>query len=326
MLACVVAGDQLVAGDVQELLFEGTSLVLFYDAPERARPSGVNSVSVHENRDNDDTAETATTGSASVETTPDTTFDAAAGEGQANPRLCPVAATTGMTVGRRLLLTNATAETEWAEVAEIDSGVSFTARHPLHNTYASGDTVESTRIQITMLDAWVADENNISGADQQPHARYRAKWNYTVAGVVHVADQYFDVVRYPSGADIAPLDVERMVPGWLARLTTNVRQTQGVTVIAEAAKQVGARMTANKQADQLIREANITNYLIALKADELQAYAHYRAGGVLEQYEVARERFNTVYNDFVNVVHKLPTSTDSSGAARNVKAQRITRR
>jgi hypothetical protein len=207
--------------------------------------------------------------------------------------------------------------------------VSVTARYPLYNAYASGDTFVSTRIQISVLDSWAAEDANISGNETgDGNARYRVRWNYTVGGAVVVADSYFDLVRYPSGVEITPLDVERMIPGWLTKLPPNHQQNQGATLVDEGRAQVRRRLFRDKVADQLIRDTEMTGWLTALKADEIKAYSAYRlsgSAGTLEQYTMARDRFNEEYAALVGVTMKLRTS-DESGAARNVPAIRITRR
>jgi hypothetical protein len=148
----------------QRVPFGVTGTLVTFDAPE-GRPSSVTSMEVFAwDADDDDTPETAI-GSGTVEAAPNTTLDAAAGAGQTDPRLIPVAATTGFVIGRSYLITAADGNSEWFEVIEIDSTVSVTARHPLHNAYATSDTVKSTRIVATIDATWVADEDNLSDPD-----------------------------------------------------------------------------------------------------------------------------------------------------------------
>src|SRR5436190_5204308 len=108
-----------MAHQTLDILYGVTGQSLVFDAPE-GRPSSVTSSTVHENIAGDDEqAESATTGSASVETNPNTTFDAASGVDQTDPRKCFLAATTGITPGRTYLAVNATLERDWVEVMAV---------------------------------------------------------------------------------------------------------------------------------------------------------------------------------------------------------------
>src|SRR5687767_3446192 len=129
---------------VADILYGVAGQTLVFDAPE-GRPSSVTSVDVRAwDAADDGDDEFSLTGS--VETNPNTTLDAAAGASQTNPRNVPLAATTGIAIGRTYLITHATtALKEWAEVESITSADSVAVRHPLHNDYASSATFQSTR-------------------------------------------------------------------------------------------------------------------------------------------------------------------------------------
>src|SRR5690606_32448234 len=138
----------------QDIAFNVTGQSLVWDAPE-GQASSVTSVTVYRAYTGDTgTTEAATTGTASIDSV-DTTLDAAAGDGQADARLIPLTATTGIVAGREYLLTSADGLKEWVEVVSIDSGVSVTARHPLANTYAAADTFQGTRLSIGVDGTWV---------------------------------------------------------------------------------------------------------------------------------------------------------------------------
>ena len=299
--------------DTLDIIYGVASQSLYFDCPE-GRPSSVTSVAVYENRDGDDsTAEVATTGSASVETNPNTTFDAASGYGQSNPKVLNLTATTGCARGRRYLATAAAGNREWVETMEIDAGNSITARHPLHNAFAAADTLESTRISISVLDAWAATVANISGA-LHPTGRYRVRWEYVVDSVTYVADSYFDLVRYAGVTDITPLTVAEHIPGWFDTLPTDSRNDQGQGLIDIAYKQLKYRMIADSRADQLVRDSEVMGYLVALKADEIKAYGNARSTGNQEDYVLARDRFFTEYQSVLGPAPKLLESNDDSGA------------
>ena len=304
--------------ETQDILYGVGSQTLFYDCPEGA-PSSVTSVAVYENRDGDNsTAEVATTGSASVETSPNTTFDTASGASEANPKACRLADTQLLVIGRRYLARTQGVNkgaSEWVELSENNEGLSTTAtsKYPLHLDYTLSDTFESTRIQISVLDAWAASESNISGS-YHPTGRYRVRWVYVVNSVTYVADTYFDLVRYPGSSGITPLDVVAHIPGWLDRLPTDSRALQGQDLIDAAYQQVKYRLIADGKADQLIRDTEVMGYLVALKADEVMAYGSYRAGGDPDQYAAARDRFYAEYSGVLGNASALLESRDDTGA------------
>ena len=312
----------------QDILYGVSSQILYYDAPE-GKPSSVTSVSVYENTDgDDDTAEVATTGSASVSTTGDTTVDVVSGSGETDPRVINLTSTAGVVMGTPYLMTNLFYETEWILPRHINLGpnVEIEAKHPLANRYQATSTFETTRIQISVLDSWAADDNNISGLSHST-GRYRVRWVYVdLNSVTRVADTYFDLVRYPGNTDITPLDVDAHIPGWLNRLPDADRETQGRDLIATAYNQLKVRLVADGKADQLIRDTETMGYLVALKADEVMAYGNYRAGGDLEQMEMSRDRFASEYHAIVGPVPRLLEAATTSGAASNPGPNKMWRR
>ncbi len=106
---------------VQDIYFEVTGQIVFFDCPE-GRPSGTPTLEVFNWFAGDDATAESAVGAGSVETGPNTTLDAAAGPGEADPRNIPVAATTGVAVGRRYLLTSAAnGLKEWIDVESFVS-------------------------------------------------------------------------------------------------------------------------------------------------------------------------------------------------------------
>ena len=203
----------------QQLLFGETGQSLVWDAPE-GRASAVNSVQVWRALTGDlGTAETATTGSASIDSA-NTTVDANSGASSANPRKLNVAATTNMVVGRRYLVTAATGESEWVLVQEIVAGDYIIAAHPLYNDYVSADTVVGTRLTISVHSTFVADTSKITDGLTDPNPGYRVRWDYTVASITRVHDAYFDLVRYAVQHTVQPIDMEALIPNWRDRLPT----------------------------------------------------------------------------------------------------------
>jgi hypothetical protein len=303
-----------------DIIYSVTGQSLAFDCPE-GRPSSVTSSTVFENDDGDDgTAEVATTGSAAIETNPDTTFDAASGDGQGDPRICSLTATTGIALRRRYLATNADLETEWVDVIAVDSAASATARHPLSNAYTTADTFESTRITHAVDSTWVADKNNISPA--QPYPRYRWRLEYVVASVTYVQQVYFDLVRYSGTTTVTGPDVDRAFPwlGWMHRMTSEDREDVGARVIAEAYRQVKIDLMQASKADQAARNREVMEDLVVHKAAALSVRPD--EPGVVEFLEA---KYQTRYNNFI-VTPKLKFDADGSGAARPSHSSPVWRR
>lgn len=286
-----------------DLMFGVTGQTLYFDAPE-GRPSSVTSSTVYQSAIGDDgTSELATTGSAAVETSPNTTFDAASGVGQADPRVCNLTSTTGIEVGRPFLATTSQGERDWVEVVLIEGGAYVVARHPLANAYpASVDsTFESTRITHALSSTWIADKSKLSD-DIDPNPRYRWRLVYKIDNTTYVHDVYFDLLRYQGRHDITPIDVDRRAPGWIDRVPTEYREDQGRAIVDEAYQVVKFDLYNLTLPDQSIRNREAINELVKLKAIELVD------GGTAMQMYAAR--FSQLME-----FGKVATSTDQSGAA-----------
>lgn len=298
---------------MQKLFYNVTGQTLTYD-PIEGQASSVTSVQVFPVGTSDDgTAESATTGSASIDSV-DTTFDAASGAGQSDPTLCNLAATTNIVVGRKYLATNATGEKEWIEVKEITSGASVNARHPLANAYTTSDTFEGCRLSISILDAWIQDSGNISD-DTDPNPSYRVRWVYVVGGVTYVQDEYFDVVRYREDHDVLPQDIDRRSPGWINALPTEYREDQGRALIDEAYRLVTLDLHKVDVPEEMVRSREIMRALIIEKATMLADELSARRGGDPTGYEISRDSYNSLLDGMVRVVNRTPLATDASGAS-----------
>jgi hypothetical protein len=310
----------------QDILFGVASQTLVLDCPE-GRPSSVTSVQVFYNYDGDDaTAVSATTGSASVETNPNTTIDAASGDGQSNPRTINLTSTTGVSVGREYLITGSSSETEWAEIVEVSSGASATSRHPLRNAYVATDTFESTRISISLDDTWAADSDNISG-DIDPNALYRVRWVYVVGSSTYVRDTYFDVVRYEGQHNVTGTDIDNMSPGFLDSLPHGHIEDQGRKLIDEAYKQVSIDLHQEGKADQMARQRDIVDELVKRKTLVLASEARiYAGGGSLDAVDAARTAYHARFDQLIRAKTAIPFATDAGGGATEVTPLGITRR
>lgn len=306
---------------VQDIYFDVTGQTLICDCPE-GRPSSVTSVNVFrwDQSDNDDDEFTPT---GTVETNPNTTTDAAAGSDQANPKLIPVDATTGVSVGRTYLLTSGTQEKEWVEVIEIDSGVSVTARHALHGTFASGSTFVSTRITAPVDATWVADESNLDESTG-PNPMFRVRWVYVVSSVTYVQDTYCNLVRYAGRHGVTPQDVDAALPSWMDRLPTAHYADQGRKLIDEAHRAVKLDVHQVNFDDASIAESEVVDDLVRYKAIELGEWARLMVdGGDSAKYELAALAYQKRLDALIRITTKVPTR-NTDGAARPAKPLGLT--
>ena len=307
----------------QDLEYNVTGKSFVFDAP--SRPSSITSVAVFAAGTGDDgTAETATTGSAEVETNPDTTFDANSGVSSANPRLCNVAATTGVTVGRTFLATTAQGATEWVEVAEFVSGVSVTARSPLMHDYVSGDAFESTRCSISVLDAWIQSTAEISDS-RDPNPGYKIRWVWVdSASVTHVDLTHADVVRY-RGADhgITPDDMIRFFDAWQRMLPRTAREDNGQSIIDAAYEKFEDDLTAMEIPDQQLRNKDVECRLVQYAARRellLQLWLSGGDAGVFDRYTTADQEYQAMLDKLFRVSSRIDQGVDASGNAQRVDA------
>jgi hypothetical protein len=301
--------------EVQDIIHGVTGQSLFFDAPE-GRPSSVTGVKVFLASTGDSgTEEGATSGSGSVEANPSTTVDAASGISQADARKLNVTATTGVAVGRRYLLTGAAGGKEWIEVAKFVSADYITCAYPLLNDYTTGDTLESTRISISVDDTWVADTSEI-GDDMDPNPYYRVRWEYVVDSVTYVHDSYFDVVRYPSGHGVTTADMNDFRPTWQHDAMTFHRDDGGQRLIDEAYRQVRWDMHEAGVPDEMVRHSEGVDHLVKYKAFAELLKSKLFAGGAVDAgaVELAMSDYQSRLDQLIRVTVKLPVAADTSGA------------
>lgn len=309
----------------QDIVFGVTGQVVYFDAPE-GRPSSVTSVKVYSWDVGDVSDWRVATGVGSVESEPDVLVASASGAGQADPRVINVDETIGVEVGRNYLLTGATGAHEWIE-CESFTETTITAKHPLHNAYADEDQLQTTRIQATIDATWVADVNNLTdGAGANP--AYRIRWVYVVDGVTHVADSYFNLVRYAGAHGVRPQDVEVAYPGWLDRLPTDHYRDQGRRLIDEAYRGVKIDLMSVEIDDAAVANAEVLDELTRWKAVELGEFARLMSGmqGADVTHAAARVAYRERLDSLARITTKVPIRDSTGAAAGNRIALGLTRR
>lgn len=277
----------------QEIQFGITGQSLILDCPD-GRPTSIIGVTVYavtQGDDGDD--EAATTGSAAVETNPNTTLASSAGVAD---RSITLTAATGVAVDRRLLITAAAGHREEVEVAGI-TGVVASLRHPLINAYPlTTSTVVSTRCTIAMDATWITNVGNLCET-YAPNPGYRVRWVVAVGGASQVYDRYFDLVRYPARHNVSPLDVERRHPGWLDGLPIDFRDDQGRALIERAWHAVKHDLYQDNKADQAVRNSELVAELVIARTMVLRNEDAFLAGALdAARLAAVRELYAQRYN------------------------------
>lgn len=254
-----------MASLTQDLVYGIPDQLIYYDAPE-GRPQSVVSVFVWASSATERTDPELAIGTPEVEEDPDTTFDAASGVSQPDPRRCNLASTAGIAIGRTYLATNAEGEQEHVRVTSVSSDLYVMSRSALHNDYASGALFQSTRIQVPVEQSWLDDPVRLSW-EIDPNPRYRVRWHYIAANGSHaIVDSYFDVLEYAARYSVTGADVEDLQPGWLDRLPRDDREQQGRSAIAAAYNAVKWELYTDLVPDQAIRNRELFEQLIAARA------------------------------------------------------------
>lgn len=301
----------------QEILFSSSITQYAVLDQEDGRPSAVGTVELRAvDQDDTTTAESAFTGSASVESSPNTTIaTAAVGPAQSDPRAMVVASGSGFTVGRRYLITEDNGgHWEVFECAKVN-GTTITARHPLKNDYSVGSTVQSTRCTIQIDTTWASDVSNLSPL-WTPNPGYRIKWPVTINGQSTEYIRYADLVRQQSHHGVSPLDMEHMFRGWLDELGPDDRVDQGRDLIERGWSAVKFDMYQDNLAEQAARNAEAVAELVICRTMLLCLEDNlFRGSNLAEAWaKRATDRYAQRYNTLVRA-GTLPVDTAGGGAA-----------
>lgn len=298
-----MAGSQVTRH--QEILFGVTGQSFVFDAPD-GRPSNP-VVTVHAaSADDDGTAETATTGAASVDAV-DTTL---ASEGAAGSSTLVLADVAGIVKGRRYLL-DAVGLSEHVEVLAIDAGAdTVTLRHPLLNTHATGATLQGCRMSIAVAPAWSSTQGKVTDGG------YRVRWVYEVNGEATIGVGYASLVRYRAQNLVTALDVDRRFPGFIDRLPPDHREDQGAALIGEAFNAVRFDALGDAQVLRKLRDTEVLADLVKHRALVLAIEHQIMAGAanMLDALKVATDAYDKRYLQLIREP-KVPFDATGEGAA-----------
>ncbi len=214
------------------------------------------------------------TATASVDTV-NTTLVATSGAGQADPTLITLSPT-GIVTTRKYLLSE-TSRSEWISPVTIGTS-SINARHLLKNTYTTAATFVSTTMTATVDASFVANLLYISD-QKDPNPSYRVRWSYVVGGVTYIAYSFFDIARAIIGPQVDIDDLEARAPGLTDALPTDYATEQGRPLIAAAWQSVRAKLASLKIDTDALRNDEILDELVVLRALNMVAQGGWRPLG-----------------------------------------------
>lgn len=309
-----------------EIVFALAGQSFFYDPPE-GRPSGTPTLQVFlAGGDDTGTAESAA-GACSVDSV-NTTLNGAASAGSRSLTLTSGSSVTRL---RRYLLTDTNGEQEWCEVHGVN-GTAVTLKHPLINDYASGSTFQGCRISAAVDSTWVADASNITDVlvesartpeyEQAAGATgYRLRWAYTVNSVATIGVSYADLVRYQSKNLVTALDVDRVFPGFLDRLSLDYREDQGAALVDEAFAAVKMDALGDAQLLRRLRDTQVLCELVKYRANELSIQNEVMRGRADDRaLAVAHSAYMQRYTA---LIREPKVAVDQSGGGANGEAIRL---
>lgn len=316
----------------QEVIFNLTGQSFFYDPPEgRPAASPVPTVSVYlATNDDDGVAESATTGSVSIDSV-DTGLNASAAAGDTT---LSVGSAGSIARGRRYLLTNTDGGRELIEVASL-TGTTVGLRRPLMNAFASGATFQGTRLSIAVSSTWIIDRSKITDVigsnwrtdvEDDPalfagHAGYRLRWSYTAGGVATIGISFADVVRYAAKNLVTPLDVDGRFAGWIDRLPPDYQRDQGASLVETAFDEVRLDLLGDAQTARKIRDTFILGELTIFKANLMAAEHSILAGRAdTAALKVAQDLYMQRYNQ---LAREPKFAVDNAGSGASAQPARL---
>jgi hypothetical protein len=306
----------------QEIIFGLAGQTFYYDVPE-GRPSSPGLTVYMATSDDDTTSEAATSGSPTVDSVSTTLAQAAA----ATAQTLELADGTGVSRGRRYLLTDTDGDQELVEVI-ARNGTTVSLRQPLKNDYAIASSLVGCRITCSVSDSWAATKSKITdilgstwktSREARPWvpgtAGYRLRWTYTVGGAAQLGVSYADLVRYQAKNLVNPLDVDGRFPGWIDRLPPDYQRDQGASLIAEAFHAMRMDMIGDDQLARRVRDTQVLSELVVYRANVVaQEASIFAGGGSADALKLAQDGYERRYRQLIREP-KVPVDQTGGGSA-----------
>jgi hypothetical protein len=316
-----VVGAEVSGFHVQDIQFGASSATLVFDC-EHGRPSSITMTVRRCTADDTSTAESALTGSAAVETNPNTTISAAAGASESDPTALTLTSATGASIDRTYLLTDDdTGVSEFLTIRSLN-GSAAKATRPLKNNYTAGATFVSCRATQAFDTTWIASVNNLSsGHDANP--TWRATIVATSGGVVRTYLRYFDLTRYPARHGVTPVDMDERFPGWLDDLPPDYQADQGRALIERAFRVFRADLYQDNKADQVLRNGEGVAELVMTRAMLLRLEDNALRGADNERaLKVAKDVYTQRFNSLIRSP-TMPVDLGGGGATQPIRRKSV---
>jgi hypothetical protein len=304
-----------VSRTTTNLVYGVTGQTFSYRVPQGRPTSATFSVFSFDAGD-DDTPEF--TGTATVDSV-STSVTSASGASQSDPQRINLS-TTSIVAGTKYLLSEASVQ-EWVTPVEIQTGY-VRCRYPLKNDYTTAGTFVGTTISGTVDSAWIANLSNISDPSD-PDPGYRVRWSIVVSGVTYVAYSHLDVVRAPVGHQVDVDDISARAPGWSDSIPTDYIEEQGRPVIDAAWLSVQAKLASLGIDTDAMRNDQILDELVILRALNIIAIGGWRPGGYASQAEyvaVTQGEYDRFLEQHFEAAPRHRLGIETNGAAERTKS------
>lgn len=275
-------------------------------------------------------------GTATLDTV-STTVNAASGFSQTNRKRINLTSTTGVAVGRRYLIQNATAQREIVVVAAI-SATYVDVEYDLSYSYTTADTFKGLRHSFTIDATFIATESKINvyggisdlslgGGDTRTTAPpYRLRWQYaTAGGVVRDSWTTFDVARQKYKQQLSIHDIRPLLPDVVWNEWTQQRGQGFEPQIEEAQRMLEFDIRAAGYDPDAIRDQWITNELIKYAFMVIIARAGISVPGRdIELFKADAERnYERMFQKAIGATLKSWIDTGSEGGIADGPAQQL---
>ena len=131
--------------------------------------------------------------------------------------------TANITVGEWYTITNALGQSESVRVVKVDSGSAATVAEPIEHTYSAADTLEGTKLSLSVSAANAATLGT----------EYSAQVTYTVDGTEYIERVFYDVVISPWDKPLLSYSDVKRILGSLARPELELKRRRGLGYIDE---------------------------------------------------------------------------------------------
>ena len=300
--------------ETPQIIFGVTGQTLSHRV-HRGRPDSAPSFKVFYRLTDDDATgdDIEFSGTASLDSV-STTLSSSAGISESDPRALSLSDASGVEVGRLYLLKEK-GRRIWVEVTERD-GNDLQIRLPLSEDWTSSATFESTYVDISIDDTWVADDDNL-WSHSDPNPTWRVRLDVTVDSEQYIEYAYFDLVRGEVQEHLTVHDLEGIWPGVVNQLSTDHRIDRGQAQIDAASKEVKHRLHSINLNDAALRDnAAVDQFtLLVARRNLAESGIHPPGFEVTDFVELARTAEDRYFEQHFGQVLRRDVDSGTGGSA-----------